>query len=178
MCFCLCVRMCACVVLGLGAKPILGVRGWGSVVGTPSRELGISGESGKNISMVINQNSCDTNDQKQRTVLHPCHCVTSAPRPCPTHLRLCPIGRRPPSPDVIGPSVPERNRDPLLANWAFVIAQSVVGSGENETRKRHYGGWGEEWQVEAGRRFLASQSARCSSWVHYDALQGIEMVSA
>lgn len=72
---------------------------------TPSRELGVSRESEKNISKVINQNFGDTNDQKQQSVLHPCHCVTSAPQPCPTHLRRCPIGPRHSLPDVIGPSI-------------------------------------------------------------------------
>lgn len=127
-----CVDVCFCG-LGLRAKLKVVVRGWGPVVETPSRELGISGESGKNIPTVINQNLADTNDQKQQSVLHPCHRVTSAPQPCPTHLRRCPIGPRRTPPDAIGPSVPERNRDPLLANWVFVIAQSVVALGENET---------------------------------------------
>lgn len=73
---------------------------------TPSsRELGFSRESEKNIPMVINQNFGDTNDQKQQRVLHPCHCVTSAPQSCPTHLRRCPIGPRRTPPDAIGPLV-------------------------------------------------------------------------
>lgn len=91
------------------------------------------------------------------TVLHPCHSDTTAPQTCPTHLRRCPIGPRRTPHDAIGPLVRKRNRDPLLANWVFVLAQSVVAVGENETWKPYYGGWGEEWQVEAGRSFLASQ---------------------
>ncbi|KAA8587231.1 hypothetical protein FQN60_016093, partial [Etheostoma spectabile] len=109
-----------------------GSRMGGPVVETPSRELGISGESGKNIPTVINQNFGDTNDQKQESVLHPCQCVTSSPQPCPAHLRRRPIGPSRTPPDVIGPSVPERNLEPLLANWLFVIAQSVVALGEKE----------------------------------------------
>lgn len=56
VCVFLCVDMCLCG-LGLRAKLKVGVRGWGPVVETPSRELGIYGESGKNIPTVINQTS-------------------------------------------------------------------------------------------------------------------------
>lgn len=162
---------------GLRAKLKVGVWGLGLVVKTPSRELGLSGESGKNIPMVINQNFGDTNDQKQRTVLHPCQCVTSAQQPCPTHLCHNPIGPRRTHTHTIGLLVPGRNRDPVLANWVFVIAQSVVALWENETWKRYYGGWRKTGRLKRRDRFWRHKAARCSSWVHYDALQGIEMVS-
>ena len=114
-CVCVCVSVCVCqcvfVQRRLGAKLKVGVQSWGPVVEIPSRELGISGESTKT---VINQNFGDTNDQKQRTALYPCHCVTSAPYPCHTHLRRCPIGSHPAPLDVIGSLVPERNLDPPL----------------------------------------------------------------
>lgn len=124
-CACMCVSVCSCGV-GLRAKLKVGVRGLVLVVQTPSRELGLSGESGKNLPTVINQNFSDTNDQKQQTFLHPCRCVTSAQQPCPTHLRRNPIGSCRTPTATIGLLVPEQNRDPVLANWAFVIAQSVV----------------------------------------------------
>lgn len=147
-----CVSVCSCGV-GLRAKLKVGVWGLGLVVKTPSRELGLSGESGKNIPTVINQNFSDTNDQKQRTVLHPCQCVTSAQQPCPTHLRHNPIGPRRTPTNTIGLLVPGRNRDPVLANWAFVIAQSVVALWENETWKRYYGGWRKTGRLKRGDRF-------------------------
>ncbi len=149
---CLCVDVCLCSI-GLRAKCNVGVWSWGPVVETPSTELGISGESGKNIPTVINQNFGDTNDQRQRSALHPCQCVTSAPQTCPTHLRRYLIGPRHTLPFAIGPLVPGRSRDLLLANWVFVIAQSVVALWENETWKRHYGGWGKSGRLKRGDRF-------------------------
>ena len=136
VCVCVCVSVCVDVCLccvGPWAKLKVGFEAGGPLWRPPSGELGISRESGKNIPTVINQNFCDTNDQKQRSALHPCHRVTSAPQPCPTHLRRCPIGPRRTPPDAIGPPVPVRNRDPISANWVFVIAQSVVALWENET---------------------------------------------
>ncbi|CAJ1072006.1 hypothetical protein NQZ68_033811 [Xyrichtys novacula] len=61
----LCVNVCLCVT-GRWAKLKEELRNWGAVVKTPSRELGISRESGKNIPTVINQNFADTNDHTQR----------------------------------------------------------------------------------------------------------------
>lgn len=112
-----------------------------------------SGESGKNVPTVINQNFSDTNDQKQRTVLHPCQCVTSAQQPCPTHLRHNLIGPRRTPAKTIGLLVPGRNRDPVLTNWVFVIAQSVVALWENGTRKRYYGGRRKTGRLKRGDRF-------------------------
>lgn len=100
---------------------------------TPSRAPRFSRESGKNIPMVINQNCSDTNDQKQRDRLRPRHCVTSNPRPRPTHLCRCPIGPRHTPHDAIGLPVPERNHAPISTNWPFVIAHSVVMPKEKET---------------------------------------------
>lgn len=134
MCVCVsvCVDVCLCCVEPW-AKLKVGFEARGPLWRPPSGELGISRESGKNIPTVINQNFCDTNDQKQRSALHPCHRVTSAPQPCPTHLLRCPIGPRRTPPDAIGPALPERNRDPISANWVFVIARSVVALWENES---------------------------------------------
>lgn len=67
MCVSVGVDVCLCGA-GRMAKLKVGVCGMGACCGveTPSRELRISRESGKNIPMVINQNLGDTNDQKQR----------------------------------------------------------------------------------------------------------------
>ena len=68
-----------------------------------------------------------------------------------------------------------RSRHPLLANWVFVIAQSVVGLEENDNvktvlwRQRH------EWQVDARRWFYtlkAPDALPGSIMVHYGGRDG------
>lgn len=124
------VSVCWCHVR-LRAR-LIGDRGWGQCRDSLQRAEILRGEW-ENISMVINQNFGDTNDQKQQSILYPCPYVPSAQQSCPTHLRRCPIGYQPASLHLIGLSVPWRNRNPISANWAFVIAQSFVELVENET---------------------------------------------
>lgn len=145
--------MCLCVT-GLRAKLKVQLRNWGPVVETPFREVGISRESGKNIPMVINQNFGDTNDQKQRDRSPPvslCHLRPTAMSHPPVLL--------PHRPSLYAahrdwPNGPRANRDPIEANWIFVIAQSVVALGENETWKRYNGGKGKSGRSKRGDRFF------------------------
>lgn len=177
VCVFLCVDMCLCG-LGLRAKLKVGVRGWGPVVETPSRELGIYGESGKNIPTVINQTSVTQMTRNNGsfsihvTVSPPPH--SHVPPTCATApLALtarCPmrLARRSPS-EIVIPSwlIGSLWLRSLSWRWGRMKRENriMVDGGRVAGRKQ-------------GDRFLASQSARCSSWVHYDALQGIEMVAA
>lgn len=61
---------------------------WNPPPHTHTRGLGISGESGKNIPAIINQNFGDTNDQKQRSVLH--YVTAMSHPPVPPHHRPSP----------------------------------------------------------------------------------------
>lgn len=71
----------------------------------------------------------------------------------PPTSRHNPIGPRRTPTDTIGLLVPGRNRDPVLANWVFVLAQSVVALWENETWKPYYGGWRKTGRLKRGDRF-------------------------
>lgn len=65
--------------------------------------------------------------------------------PCPTHLCHRTIGPRRTAPSTIGRLVPEWNRVPLLSNWVFVIARSIVLQRKKRTWKTVL------WRRVAGR---------------------------
>jgi len=127
-----CVRVCLSGS-GLRAKLKVGVRGWGPLWKPPPESWESQGRVGKtsrrsSIKTLVTQMTRNKRAFSIRvTVSPPPHrhvppTCAAAPKALAV-LRALRLVHRP----------PERNRDPLLANWVFVIAQSVVALGENET---------------------------------------------